>query len=71
MKAAHGAAIPLDNEVMLDVTDKQGERDGEVDRELYWGIISSVIYIAFATRPDISLAIAALGQFNSRSYARQ
>jgi len=70
MEAAHGAATPLNNKVKLDLAEEEGEREGEVDPELYQAIVGSLKYIALATRPDISFAVAALSRYDSRPFAR-
>jgi len=68
MEAAHGAATPLDDKVKLGLAEE--EEDGEIDPKLYQAIIGSLMYIALATRPDISYAVAALSRYNSRPFAR-
>jgi hypothetical protein len=68
MEAAHGAATPLDDKVKLDLAEE--EEDGEVDPKLYQAIVGSLMYLALATRPDISFAVAALSRYNSRPFAR-
>jgi len=70
METAHGAATPLDDKVKLDLAEEEGEREGEVDPKLYQAIVGSLMYIALATRPDISFAVAALSRYNSRPFAR-
>jgi hypothetical protein len=69
METAHGAATPLDDKVMLDLVDEDRERDGEVDPKQYQAIVGYLMYIALATRPDISIAVAALSQYNSSPFA--
>jgi len=68
MEAAHGAATPLDDKVKLDLSEEEG--DGEDDPKLYQAIVGSLMYLAHATRPDISFAVAALSRYNSRQFAR-
>jgi len=68
MEAAHGAATPLDDKVKLDIAEE--EEDGEIDPTHYHTIIGSLMYIALATRWDITYAVAALNQYNSRPFAR-
>jgi hypothetical protein len=68
MDAAHSAATSLDNKVKLDLAEE--EEDGEIDPKSYQVIVGSLMYIALATRPDISFAVAALCQYNSRPFAR-
>jgi hypothetical protein len=68
MEAAHGAATPLDDKVKLDLAEEEG--DGEDDRKLYQAIVGSLMYLALAMRLDISFAVAALSQYNSRPFAR-
>jgi hypothetical protein len=68
MEAAHGAATPLNDKVILHLVVAEG--DGEVDPKLYQAIIGSIIYIAFTMRPNISFAVAALNRYNSRSCTR-
>jgi hypothetical protein len=58
METAHGAATPLDNKVKLDLAEE--EEDGEVDPKSYQAIVGFLMYIALATRPDISFTVAAL-----------
>jgi len=67
-EAAHGAATPLDDKVKLDLAEE--EEDGEVDPKTYQAIVGSLMYIALATRPDISFAVAALSRYNLRPFAR-
>jgi len=68
MEAAHSAATPIDDKVTLDLAEE--EEDGDVDPTSYKAIIGSLMYIALATRPDISFAVAALSQYNLRLFAR-
>ena len=68
METVQGAATPLDDKVKLDLAEE--EEDGEVDPKLYQAIVGSLMYIALATRPDISFAVAALSRYNSRPFAR-
>ena len=70
METAHGAATPLDDKVKLDLAEEEGEREGEVDPKLCQAIVGSLMYIALATRPDISFAVPALSRYNSRPFAR-
>jgi hypothetical protein len=60
LEAAHSAATPLDDKVMLDLAEDEGEREAEVDPKLYQAIIGCLMYIALATRPDISFAVPSL-----------
>jgi len=69
METAHGAATPLDDKVMLDHVEEDREREGEVDPKHYQAIVGYLMYIALATRPDISFAVAALSQYNSSPFA--
>jgi hypothetical protein len=67
-KAAHGAATPLDDKVKLDLAEE--EEDREIDPKLYQAMVESLMYIALATRPDISYAVAALSRYHSRPFAQ-
>jgi len=69
MEAAHGAATPLNNKLKLDLA--LADKDGEIDPKLYLAIVGAVVYIALATRPDMSYAVAPLSRYNSRPFARQ
>jgi hypothetical protein len=60
MEAAHGAATPLNDKVMLHLVVAEG--DGEVDRKLYQAIIGSIMYIVFTMRPNISFTVAVLNR---------
>jgi hypothetical protein len=62
METPHGAATPLDDKVILDLAEEDGEREGEVDPKHYQAMVGSLMYIALATRPDISFAVAALSK---------
>jgi len=68
MEIAHGAATPLDDKAKSDLAEE--EEDREVDPKSYQAIIGSLMYIALATRLDISFAVAALSGYNSRPFAR-
>jgi len=68
MEAAHGAATPLDDKVRLNFAEE--EEDGDVDPNSYQLIVGSHMNIALATRPDISMVVAALSRYTSRPCAR-
>jgi hypothetical protein len=57
MKKAYNATTPLDDKVKLDLVN---ETEREADPREYQAIVGSLIYIALATTPDISFAVAAL-----------
>ena len=63
MHNAHGAAMPMDVHVKLDLAKDRGER--KVDPLKYQTIVGSLMYIALATRPDISHAVSALSRFTA------
>ena len=53
----------------FDVNVKLVKDDGvsnDVDAVLYQSIVSSLLYIAMATRPDIAYAVATISKFNSK-----
>jgi len=68
METAHGAATPLDAKVKIDLAAE--EDDGEVDAKSCQAIVGSRMYIAHATRPANSFAVAAPSRYNSRPFAR-
>jgi hypothetical protein len=49
----------MDPSVKLDLAEDRGEKDRK-DITGYQAIVSSLMYVALATRPDISFAVAAL-----------
>ena len=53
----------MDAHVKLDLAKDRGER--EVDPLKYQTIVGSLMYIALATRPDISHAVSALSRFTA------
>ena len=55
-----------DVHVGLDLAESHGER--EVDPKDYQIIVGSLMYIALATRPDISYEVSALSRYNSRPF---
>jgi hypothetical protein len=59
MHNAHGASTPMDPSVKLDLAEDRGEKERK-DITGYQAIVSSLMYVALATRPDISFAVAAL-----------
>jgi len=65
MEKAYNATTPLDDKVKLDLVN---ETEGEADPREYQAIVGSLMYIALATRPDISFAVAALSSYNSRPF---
>jgi hypothetical protein len=64
MEHAYGTATPLDEMVKLDLIGGENE----VDLREYQAIVGSLMYIALATRPDISFAVAALSCYNSKPF---
>ena len=66
MENAHRASTPMDVHVKLDLAESRGER--EVDPKDYQTIVGSLMYIALATKPDISYTVSALGRYNSRPF---
>ena len=63
MENAHGAATPMDVHVKLDLAEHRKER--EADPAEYQAIVGSLMYIALATRPDISFTVSALSRYSS------
>jgi len=53
--------------VKLDLAEDRGEKELK-DIKGYRAIVGSLMYTALATRPDISFAVAALCQYNSRPF---
>ena len=66
---AHGASTPMDPNVKLDLAEVRGEKELK-DIKGYQKIVGAWMYMALATRPDISFAAAALCQYNSRPFTR-
>ena len=68
MEEAHPAQMPLDTHVKLDeiAINKTPRLLGNEDQKLYQAIVGFLMYAVFATRPDISFAVATLCQYNSR-----
>jgi hypothetical protein len=65
MENAYNALTPLNDKVKLNLAEPD---EGEVDPRKYQAIVGSLMYIALATRPDISFAVAALSRYNSKPY---
>lgn len=63
MSECKPVSSPLDPNKKLKACEENGV---PVDSELYQSIIGSLMYLATSTRPDISYAVSALSQFNSR-----
>jgi len=63
LETANAAATPLDDNVKLDLAEEQ--EDGEVDPKSYQGMVGSLMFIALATRLDITFAVAELDRYNS------
>jgi hypothetical protein len=59
MQNAHGASTPMDPNVKLDLAEDRGEKELK-DTKGYQAIVGSLMYVALATPPDISFAVAAL-----------
>ena len=64
MQNAPNVSTPLDGNVKLDPAENWGEKELQ-DIKGYQAIISSLMYMALATQPDISFTVAALWQYNS------
>jgi len=64
MQNAHGASTPMDPNVKLDLAEDLGEKEIK-DIKGYQAIVSSLMYAALETRPDISFTVAALCRYNS------
>ena len=56
----------MDVHVKLDLAESRGER--EVDPKGYQAIVGSFMYIALATRPDISYAVSVLSRYSSHPF---
>jgi len=67
MQNAHGASTPLDPNVKLDLAEERGEKELR-DIKGSQAIVGSLMYVALATRPDISFSVAALCQYNSHPF---
>jgi hypothetical protein len=67
MQNAHDVSTPMDPNVKLDLAQDQGEKELKYIKG-YQAIIELLQYAALATRPDISFAVAALSQYNSRTF---
>jgi hypothetical protein len=67
MQNAHGASTSMDPNVKLGVADDRGEKELN-DINGYQATVSSLMYVALATRPDISFAVPALCRYNSRPF---
>jgi len=66
MQNAHVISTPMVSNIELDIADDRGEK--ELDKESvkhYYAIVGSLMYAAFATRPDISYALC---RYNSRPF---
>jgi hypothetical protein len=64
MRKAYDAATPLDEMVKLDLVEEAaGEK--EIEPKDYQAIVGLLMYVALATRPNISFAVAALSRYNS------
>jgi len=66
---APGASTPMDLNVKLDLAEDRGEKELK-DMTGYHPIVGSLMYVALATQPDISFAVAALCRYNSRHFSR-
>jgi len=69
MQNAHGASTPTELNVKLDLAEDRGEKELK-DMKRYQAIVGSWMYVALATRPDISFAVASLCRYNSRPFTR-
>jgi len=63
MEHTDGVSTPMDANIKLDLADDRGEKELE-DITEYQAVVGSLMYIALATRPDISYAVAALSRYN-------
>ena len=61
MEEAHEVRSPMDPNVQLD---NLKCKDRKADSTLYLSIVGSLMYVALATRPDISYCVTALSQYN-------
>jgi len=59
----------MDPDVKLDLAEDRGEKELK-DINGYQAIVGSSMYVALATRPDISFAVAAFCRYNSRPFTR-
>lgn len=67
MGNAHGAVMPLEVHVRLDIAEDGKDREaGPVECQ---AVVGSLMYIAPATRPDISCAVSILGWYTSRPHS--
>jgi hypothetical protein len=69
MQDAIGVTTPMDAKVKLDLPNDRGEK--ELDKysiKHYYVIVGSLMYAALVVRVDISHAVAALCQYNSRPF---
>jgi hypothetical protein len=64
MRKTYDAATPLDELVKLDLV-KEAAGEKEIEPKDYQAIVSLFMYVALATRPNISFAVAALSRYNS------
>jgi len=67
MQNAHGASTPMDPNVKIDLAEDRGGKELK-DIKGYQAIVGSLLYAALATRPYISVAVAALCRYNSRPF---
>ena len=61
MSECNPVSTPMD----LNVSLKYDDGSCEVDRVLYQSMVGSLLYLAIATRPDISQAVALVSRYNS------
>jgi len=57
----------MDPYIQLDLAEDRGEKKLE-DITYYQAVVGSLMYAAFATRPNILYAVAALAEYNSRQF---
>jgi hypothetical protein len=69
MQNAHNVSTPMDHNVKLDLAEDRREEELK-DITHYQAIVGSLMYAALATRPNISFAVTALCQYNSRPFTR-
>jgi hypothetical protein len=67
MQNAHGASTLMNPNVQLDLAEDWEEQELK-DIKGYQAILSSLMYVALATPPDISFAVAVLCQYNLSSF---
>jgi hypothetical protein len=64
MQNANDGSTPIDPNAKLDLAEDRGEKE-LIDIKGYQAIVGSLMYVALATRPNISFKVAALCRYNS------